>query len=144
MIIKINDSIWHPCSVDIIEHKVQSIRQFEGFNHYVLKAIHNVGACGKVQVIIDEHKGKLRFVELLNEEDLEYASGLQDFVEGNYYINREEAEIEFYDKQRTYASLSVNRYQELLKQAQARKNQVELLVKALKEKIKNDNKNNIN
>lgn len=51
--IKIGDEMFHPCSIDIIKHKVVSIRQFEGFNHYVLEATNNVGDCGRVQVIID-------------------------------------------------------------------------------------------
>jgi hypothetical protein len=133
---KIGDSVWHPCNLDIIEHKVVSVRQFEGFNHYVLKAKHNVGACGRVEVIIDEHKGKFRFVELLNEESLEYSSGLGDFIEGNYYSNKEGAELEFYEQQRMLTVSSVWKFEGLLKEAQARKEQVELLVKALKEKIK--------
>ena len=81
--IKIGDPLWHPCSMDIIEHKVVSIRQFEGFNHYVTKSVHKVGASGILEVILDEHKGKLRFVELLDEESIEYVSGLKDFIEGN-------------------------------------------------------------
>ena len=90
MNIKIGDSLWRPCNVDIIEHRVISIRQYEGFNHYVTKAVHNVGACGRVEVILDEHKGKLTFVELLDEEDLKYSSGLKDFVEGTYYTTKKE------------------------------------------------------
>ena len=85
MEIKINDYFWHPCSLDIIEHKVVSIRQYDGFNHYVLKSTRNVGACGRIEVIISENKGKFRFIELVDEENIEYASGLQDFIEGNYY-----------------------------------------------------------
>ncbi len=136
MNIEIGTKMWHPCNMDITEHKVISIRQFEGFNHYVLKAVHNVGACGKLEVIVDEHKGKFRFVELLNEENIEYASGLQDFVEGNYYVIKEKAELEFYEQQRILSTSSVWKFENLLKEAKAREKQVELLVKALKEKIK--------
>jgi hypothetical protein len=105
--IKINDSMWHPCNMDIIEHKVISIRQFDCFNHYVLKAVRNVGACGRLEVIVSENNGKLRFVELVNEDTTEYASGLQDFIEGNYYTTKEQAELEFYEQQRilTWSSM---------------------------------------
>jgi hypothetical protein len=137
----IGDKMWHPCSMDIIEHKVIGINQFEDdrgklFKHYTLKAVHNVGACGKVEVIIDEHKGKFRFVELVNEENIEYSSGLQDFVEGNYYNNKEEAEIEFYEKQRILAVSSTWKYEQLLKEAQARVKQVEAIIKVAKESKK--------
>lgn len=134
--IKIGDSLWHPCNMDIIEHKVTSIRQFEGFNHYVCKALHNVGACGRVEVILDEHKGKLRFVELLFEEDLEYSSGLRDFVEGNYYTNKKEAELEFYRQQETIAWTNMEQKKRWYEDAVKRHEQVKLLVKTIKESLK--------
>jgi len=133
MNIKIGDTLWHPCSIDIIEHKVTSIRQFEGFNHYVTKAVKNVGACGRVEVILDEHKGKLRFVELLHEEEIEYSSGLQDFVEGNYYTNKKEAELEFYKQQETIAWSNMEQKEKWYKEAKARYEQVKLIVSKLKE-----------
>lgn len=128
--IKIGNTLWHPCSLDIIEHKVISIRQFDGFNHYVCKAVHNVGACGRVEVILDQRKNKLMFVELLDEDRLEYASGLQDFVEGNYYTTLEEAKIEYYSmflkewrwdlerKKRDYEErkMDVEKYEKILKE----------------------------
>lgn len=133
MNIKIGDTLWHPCNMDIIEHKVTSIRQFEGFNHYVTKAVRNVGACGRVEVILDEHKGKLRFVELLHEEEIEYSSGLQDFVEGNYYTNKKEAELEFYKQQETIAWSNMEQKEKWYKEAKARYEQVKLIVSKIKE-----------
>lgn len=96
--IKVGDFVWHPMSIDIIKHKVTSIRQFEGFNHYVLKAEQAVGACGRLEVIVDEHKGKLRFVELLYEDEMPYAKGLQDFVEGDYYTDLNKAKLAYYTR----------------------------------------------
>lgn len=136
MNIKIGDRLWHPCNIDIIEHKVVSIRQFEGFNHYVTKAVHNVGACGRVEVILDEHNGKLRFVELLHEEELPYASGLQDFVEGNYYSNKKEAELEFYEKQISIARSNMNEKERWYKTAKARYEQVNLIITKITESLK--------
>ena len=135
--IKVNDPIWHPCNMDIIEHKDISIRQFDGFNHYVLKAKHDVGACGKLEVIIDEHKGNLRFVELLDEENIEYSSGLQDFVEGNYYTDLNKAKLSFYTQQETLAWSNMEQKKRWYEDAVKRHNQVKLLVKELKELIKN-------
>jgi hypothetical protein len=140
----IGDKMWHPCSLDIIEHKVIGINQFEDcrgklFKHYTLKAVNNIGACGRLEVIIDEHKNKFRFVELLNEENIEYASGLQDFIEGNYYNNKEEAELEFYELQKSSARSSVWKYEQFLKEAQSRLRQIESLIKVIKESKKNNN-----
>jgi len=123
--------------MDIIEHKDISIRQFDGFNHYVLKAKHDVGACGKLEVIIDEHKGNLRFVELLDEENIEYSSGLQDFVEGNYYTDLNKAKLSFYTQQETLAWSNMEQKKRWYEDAVKRHNQVKLLVKELKELIKN-------
>lgn len=133
--IKIGDSLWHPCSIDIIEHKIVSIRQYEGFNHYVCKSVRNVGACDKVEVILDEHKGKLRFVELLNEEQIEYSSGLGDFVEGNYYLDKKQAELEFYQKQETIAWSNMEQRKRSYEDAVKRHEQVKLMVKTIKESL---------
>lgn len=139
--IKINDSIWHPCNMDIIEHKVVSIRQYEGFNHYITKSVHNVGACGRIEVILDEHKGKLRFIELLYEEDIEYSSGLGDFVEGNYYTDKRQAELEFYKQQETLTWSNMEQKKRRYEDAFARHEQVKLLVKTIKESLNETNKN---
>ena len=136
MNIKIGDSLWHPCNVDIIEHRVISIRQYEGFNHYVTKAVHNVGACGRVEVILDEHKGKLTFVELLDEEDLKYSSGLKDFVEGAYYTTKKEAELKFYEQQETLAWSNMEQKKRWYEDAVKRHDQVKLLVKTIKDSLK--------
>ena len=140
MNLKIGDSLWHPCNLDIIEHKITSIRQFEGFNHYVTKSVHTVGACGKIEVILDEHKDKLRFVELLHEEDIEYASGLGDFVEGNYYSDKRKAELEFYNQQETLTWSNMEQKKRWYEDAVKRYEQVKLLVKTIKESLNAEEK----
>lgn len=137
---QIGDYLWHPCNMDIIKHKITSIRQYEGFNHYITKAVHNVGACGRVEVILDEHKGKLRFVELIDEEDIEHSSGLHTFVEGNYYIDKREAELEFYNQQLTLCWSSMEKQKRLYEESLKRYNQVKLLVKTIKNTINESNK----
>jgi len=134
----IGDSLWHPCSMDIIEHKITSIRQFEGFNHYVSKAVRNVGACGKVEVVLDEHNGKLRFVELIDEDEIEYSSGLQDFVEGNYYSDKRTAELEFYENQRNLTWSSMDKQERLFNQAKANYERVTLIVDRIKRSLKEE------
>jgi hypothetical protein len=133
--INIGDKLYHPCSIDIIEHKVIGIREYENFTHYHLKAINNVGACGKLEVIISENNSKLRFVELINEDNIEYSSGLQDFIEGIYYTDLLEAKLDFYSKQETLAWSNMDNKLRLYKEAETRYNQIKLLVNKIKEDL---------
>lgn len=139
MKLEIGQSLWHPCSLDIIEHKIISIRQFEGFNHYVTRSVHSVGACSRIEVVLDEHKGILRFVELLDEDDLPYAKELQDFVEGNYYANKKEAQLEFYNKQLILFRSSMGNKEKLYKEAVKSYERVNLLVKTIRESLSTNN-----
>jgi len=134
--LKIGDFMWHPCNLDIIKHKIISIRQFEGFNHYVLKAEKNVGACGRIEVIVDEHKGKFRFVELVDEENVPYSSGLQDFIEGNYYHIEAQARLEFAEQQLTLSYTNLMERERLYNESKRNYEKVELLVKELKTLLK--------
>lgn len=136
MEIKIGDSLWHPCNMDIIEHKVTSIRQYEGFTHYVTKAVHNVGACGRVEVVLDGRKNNLWFVELLHEDELEYSNGLNDFVEGIYYSDKRRAELDFYRKQQTLAWSNMDNKKRWYEDSVARYEQVKLIVKKILESLK--------
>ena len=133
---KINDFMWHPCSMDVIKHKVISIRQFDTFEHYVLKAVHNVGACGRVEVIVSHNKGKFRFVELVDEEDIEYSGGLGDFIEGNYYVLEDEARLEFFKQQETLSWTAMDRQQRLYEKCKANYERVKLIVSKTKESLK--------
>lgn len=140
MNLKIGDSLWHPCSMDIIEHKITSIRQYEGFNHYVTKAVHNVGACGKVEVILDGRKDNLWFVELLHEDELEYGKGLHDFVEGVYYSDKRKAELDFYRQQEILTNSNMEQKKRWYEDAVKRHEQVKLIVKTIKESLKSEEK----
>ena len=135
--LKIGDKVWHPCSIDIIEHRVIGIHEYEGFTQYVTKAVNNVGACGKIEVILDGRKGNLRFVELLHEDELEYARGLQDFVEGDYYSNLSEAKLQFYQKQLTSFRSNMERKEALYNEAKRSLEKVELIIEKIKEELNN-------
>lgn len=144
MKIKIGDSLWHPCNMDIVEHKVTGINRYQIEikgepvlrTQYTTKAVHNVGACGRVEVIVSENNGKLRFVELVDEDDIEYASGLQDFIEGNYYTDENEAKLEFCEQQRVLTWSSMERQKRLYDQSKANYERVKKLVSTIKELIK--------
>ena len=135
MVMDIGQTVWHPCSIDIIEHKVVSIRHYEGFTHYVTKSVHNVGACGKIEVILSENKGVLRFVELLKEDEYEHAIGLQDFVEGFYYSDKKKAQLEFYSKQETLCWANMEQKKTQYQDAVKRYEQVKLLIKNIKDSM---------
>jgi hypothetical protein len=139
---KIGDKMWHPCNMDIIEHKVIGVHEFENnhgkrFKHWTLKAVHNVGACGKIEVVIDEHNDKFRFIELIDEENIAYSSGLQDFVEGNYYTTLEEAKVVFYTQQKWLVTTRVSELERLLTEAKNRLTQIESIIKIAKTPIIN-------
>ena len=136
--IKIGDEMFHPCNLDIIKHKITCIKQYDGFNHYELKATNPVGACGRIRVIVDEHKGKFRFVELIGEDELEYASGLRDFVEGDYYRTLTEARLVFYEQQRILSLSNVSKKENLLEEAKARHAQIERIIKEAKESTRSE------
>jgi hypothetical protein len=134
--IKIGAPLWHPCSVGIIEHKVIGVHQYEGFTQYTARAVHNVGACGRVEVVLDFRKGKLRFVELVHEETLPHASGLQDFVEGEYYTNHDEARLVLYRQQLDLSRRAVERAEAHLKSEKAQYDKVVLIVTTIMQQLK--------
>ena len=135
--IKINDSVWHPCSLDIIEHKIVSIRQYENFTHYTTKAVHDVGACGRVSVLLDEHNDKLRFVSLVEVEGrIETANGLGDFIEGNYYIDKRLAELEYYEQLEILSWSSMEHKRTLYEEAKNRHDKLSSILKRVKDSLK--------
>lgn len=101
--LKVGDSVWHPCSLDVIEHEVITITE----SGYICKATQNVGACGRVVVTIVPNNGKFSFSELLT--DSQYASGLEDLVEGDYFTSKVEAFLAFYEQQRYLIDAVVER-----------------------------------
>lgn len=132
--LKVGDKLWHPCSMDIIEHKIVSITQYEDFVHYHTQAVHNVGACGRIEVILHGNEDSLTFIKLVD-DDIPYASGLQDFVEGKYYSDQNKARLEFYRLQDMYAYREVKECEKKLKEANKRYAKIELLIKNIKEQI---------
>lgn len=135
--IKINDSVWHPCSLDIIEHKIVSIRQYENFTHYTTKAVHDVGACGRVSVLLDEHNNKLRFVSLVEVGGrIETANGLGDFIEGNYYIDKRLAELEYYEQQEVLSWSNMEQKRTLYEEAKNRHDKLSSILKRVKDSLK--------
>lgn len=130
--------MYHPFSLDIIEYKVVGILQYEDFTHYRLKAVRNVGACGKIEVVIDSRKGEFRFVELIDEDEIEYSSGLQNFIEGKYYPSLNRAKLEFYEIQRVLHASSVDQKERVYKEAKANYEKVLLLIEKAKEGLKSE------
>lgn len=117
--LQIYDIVWRPCSVDIIGYKITAIINYGGFVHYRAKSIDKVGACGIIEVVLFCKDNHIRFVELIDEENIPYASGLQDFVEGEYYKSKEEAKKVYYQRallsQSTYMEECKRRYEDSVK-----------------------------
>lgn len=136
MELKINDTLWHPCNFDIIEHKITGIRKYEDIIHYETKSVHNIGASGKLKLLLSHKDSKILFIGYVNGEDsIEYESGLQDFVEGYYYTNKSEAELAFYEQQRILCWSNMEKKKRLYEEANRNYEKVERLVKDLKDKI---------
>ena len=132
---KVGDLLWHPCSMDIIEHKVVGVHTYEGFTQVTTKATHNVGSCGKIECVLDIRKGRITFVELVDEDDIEYASGLQDFIEGEYYTSKPEARKEFYRVQHTIVYGKMKDRELLYKESVEQYERVQRIIKEIEEEL---------
>lgn len=132
---KINDLVYHPCSIDILEFKVIGIQYWSEvtqsyIKQYVLKATSNVGACGKVEVLVMKYLDKYIFIGLID-EDLPYASGLQDFVEGNYYSDKDKARLEYYRQQELLAYNNMDNKARIYQEAKARYEQIKSIIQKI-------------
>lgn len=135
---QINDKLYHPWSMGILEFIVVSITKFENFKQYSLHSVENVGACGTIEILVQENNGELRFVELLavtNNE--EYSNGIEDFIDGFYFKSKTEARLAFYREQKVLAYSNWDQKRRLCEEAKKRLEQVELLVKELTEELTN-------
>lgn len=124
----IGDRLWHPMSIDIIEHKVIAIHQYETFLQVTTQSVHSVGACGKITCRLDVRDNHITFVDL---EDEDERDGLGDFVEGQYYTTFNEARRKFYETQLWIARGNVSDKERLLKEAKSRLTQVEAILKQI-------------
>lgn len=97
--INLGDLVYHPMSVDIIEFKVISINQkLDQIIEYQLRSTHNVGACGILEIaVVPTDLGYLTYKELITCDNEEYSSGLGDFIEGKFYLNRLDARLKYYE-----------------------------------------------
>lgn len=132
---KINDLVYHPCSIDVLEFKVIGIQYWSNATQsytkqYILKATSNVGACGKVEVLVMKYLDKYIFIGLID-EDLPYASGLQDFVEGNYYSDKDKARLEYYRQQELLAYNNMDNKLKVYQEAKARYEQIKSIIQKI-------------
>ena len=142
MVVKLNigDKVYHPCSIDIVEHEINGIKTFETKDEkivrYIAKATHNVGACGRVEICLEVDKqNKIRFVGLANDyddEDESYCNHLGDFVEGLYYTSLNQARKDFYEIHRIDAYNDMRNKERLYEDAKKRYEKLCLLLEELK------------
>ena len=137
MELQINDKLYHPCSLDIIEFKIIGIRQYEDSILYEAKALNNVGACGKVEILLKIDKyDVIRFIGIKDSYDDEYGRGLEDFVEGKYYLKRLEARLEHNEQQRILCWTSMENKRRAYEQSKAMYDNVEKIVQGIKNDLK--------
>ena len=137
MELQINDKLYHPCSLDIIEFKIIGIRQYEDSILYEAKALNNVGACGKVEILLKIDKyDVIRFIGKKDSYDDEYGRGLEDFVEGKYYLERLEARLEHNEQQRILCWTSMENKKRIYEQSKAMYDNVEKIVQGIKNDLK--------
>ena len=137
MKLQINDKLYHPCSLDIIEFKIIGIRQYEDNILYEAKALNNVGACGRVEILLKIDKyDVIRFIGIKDSYDDEYGRGLEDFVEGKYYLERLEARLEHNEQQRILCWTSMENKKRIYEQSKAMYDKVEKIVQGIKNDLK--------
>ena len=137
MKLQINTKLYHPCSLDIIEFKITGIRQYEDSTLYEAKALYNVGACGRVEVLLKVDKyDVIRFIGIKDSYDDEYGRGLEDFVEGKYYLKRLEARLEHNEQQRILCWDNMENKKRIYEQSKAMYDKVEKIVQGIKNDLK--------
>lgn len=130
--IQLGAKMWHPCSIGIIEYKVISITNHEDSVSQTLhlKAIDTVGACGKVEIYVTARNYKYYFSGLVY-PNTPLSLGLGDFVEGEYFVKREEAEVVFTRKKSLEAHSRLQEAKYALQRAEKEYNDLMTLLKAL-------------
>lgn len=137
MELQINDKLYHPCSLDIIEFKITGIRQYEDSTLYEAKALYNVGACGRVEVLLKIDKyDVIRFIGIKDSYDDEYGRGLEDFVEGKYYLERLEARLEHNEQQRILCWDNMENTRRIYETSKNMYDKVEKIVQGIKNDLK--------
>lgn len=137
MELQINTKLYHPCSLDIIEFKITGIRQYEDSTLYEAKALNNVGACGNVEILLKIDKyDVIRFVGIKDSYDDEYGRGLEDFVEGKYYLEKLEARLEHNEQQLSLCRTSMENQKRLYETSKNMYDKVEKIVQNIKNDLK--------
>ena len=137
MKLQINTKLYHPCSLDIIEFKITGIRQYEDSTLYEAKALDNVGACGRVEILLKIDKyDVIRFIGIKDSYDDEYGRGLEDFVEGKYYLEKLEARLEHNEQQLSLCRTSMENKKRIYEQSKAMYDKVEKIVQGIKNDLK--------
>ena len=137
MKLQINDKLYHPCSLDIIEFTIIGIRQYEDNVLYEAKALNNVGACGRVEILLKIDKyDVIRFIGIKDSYDDEYGRGLEDFVEGKYYLERLEARLEHNEQQRILCWDNMENTRRIYETSKNMYDKVEKIVQGIKNDLK--------
>jgi len=134
--LEIGTLIYHPCSLDILEFKIIGQRKYEKALIYEMIATHNVGVYEKIEVLVSQDKNNnLRFIGYIEDWKDEYKSGLEDFLKGKYYSNKQEARLSYYELQRTLILSNVEEQKRLYENAKLNYNKVEKTLEEIRKEI---------
>jgi hypothetical protein len=135
--LEIGDVLWHPCNYDVFEHKIIGIRKYEDYIQYETRSARSVGASGRLKLLLSHRESKILFIGYVDGEDsIEYEFGLQDFVEGYYYTEKSDAELVYYENQRTLCWSNMDKKKRLYEEAKDKYDRVGKLVDDIKRIIK--------
>ena len=126
--------LYKPCSIDIIEYKITAVVSYVNKTLYQAKATNNVGACGRIEILLYQEKfGNFRFMDCV--KDYEHEKGLQDMVEGLYYVDKQQARLAYYCIHETNARIALDNKRRLYDQAKENLDVITKILKEIKESI---------
>ena len=94
--LQLRQDVFCDCGLDILEYTVKEIRDNSEGTFYILKAKKNVGAQGRIEILIYENgSGEYKYLELVGNEDWTEEYGLEPFTNGKYFTTLEAAKTSF-------------------------------------------------
>ena len=133
---QIGDDVYHPCDYDILHFKVAGIRYHEEDpTLYELKAVHNVGAQGRIVVLVAHAGDRLQYVDLLEPSDDINERGLEGFIEGEYFESQDQARLAFYTVQELLSWTSLEQQRRVYEKQLEAHNRLVKVLEVAREKV---------
>jgi len=143
--LKINDILYHACKTDILSYKVIETHEYtnankEIFKNYTLESIKSVLRINKLRVIVHETEkvDTFIFIGLADAETTLSDFGLNDFVIGEYHLNKQRAKMEYYTNIETDLYTEMCRDEKALKRSKNVYNKVKFIINEIRKLLKNN------